>query len=522
MSMHRRSASGEEGIALILAMFMVLAVSMLGASLVSVGRSETMSSLNYKTLAQARYAAESGLNSAANYLIYTYTAPGNDAADPMAAFVYENTSPVTTLDGNPVVLSTNMDKSNYPIESKKKAFHDRAMGELTMSRSKANYTATATLVSMRKFKDAYTLTDVTVQTWSITGSGTLEGAGAADVEVTAVIETQAVPTFRYAAFAAYKGCKALSFGGGGSTDSYDSSDALDPVTHLPTKAANGGNVGTNGNLDEVGATTVIKGTLSTPRSGVGNCTTNNVTALSFSTAQELTDKVNGGLVELPQVVPEPDPAQISPAPPTTATSLNKTGGCPAGVTNCAMYFDPSSGNKAGVTLTPAAGVAHSLGDVKLTGGMELHLGAGTYEWNSISITGSAKIVIDSGPVIFKIAGKDQTSPIDLTGSSVSNKTYKPENFQIIYAPPPADIAAIEAGTLNKNVKVAGGSEASMLVYAPRADGTITGGSDLYGAIIFNKVKDMGGTTIHYDRNLQRSAYTSGNPTITSFSWNVGS
>ena len=62
----------------------------------------------------------------------------------------------------------------------------------------------------------------------------------------------------------------------------------------------------------------------------------------------------------------------------------------------------------------------------------------------------------------------------------------------------------------------------MLVYAPRADGTITGGSDLYGAIIFNKVKDMGGTTIHYDRNLQRSAYTSGNPTITSFSWNVGS
>ena len=61
MSMHRRSWSGEEGIALVLAMFMVLAVSMIGASLLSVGKSETMSSLNYKTLAQARYAAESGL-----------------------------------------------------------------------------------------------------------------------------------------------------------------------------------------------------------------------------------------------------------------------------------------------------------------------------------------------------------------------------------------------------------------------------------------------------------------------------
>ena len=134
---------------------------------------------------------------------------------------------MTTADGKPVVLSTDLDESNYPIGSKKQAFHDNAMGELMMARSKANYTATATLVSMRKFKDAFTLTDVTVQTWSITGSGTLEGAGAADVEVTAVIEKQAVPTFRYAAFATYPGCKALSFGGGGSTDSYDSSDALD-------------------------------------------------------------------------------------------------------------------------------------------------------------------------------------------------------------------------------------------------------------------------------------------------------
>jgi hypothetical protein len=29
---------------------------------------------------------------------------------------------------------------------------------------------------------------------------------------------------------------------------------------------------------------------------------------------------------------------------------------------------------------------------------------------------------------------------------------------------------------------------------------------------------MGGTAIHYDRNLQRDTLTSGNPTMTSFSW----
>ena len=67
-------------------MFMVLIVSLLGASLATVGRTETLSSLNYKTMSQARYAAESGLHSAANHLIHTYVAPGVDAGDPLANY----------------------------------------------------------------------------------------------------------------------------------------------------------------------------------------------------------------------------------------------------------------------------------------------------------------------------------------------------------------------------------------------------------------------------------------------------
>ena len=82
----RRSWSGEEGIALVLAMFMVLIVSLLGASLATVGRTETLSSLNYKTMSQARYGAESGLHSAANYLIHTYVPPGVDAGDALANY----------------------------------------------------------------------------------------------------------------------------------------------------------------------------------------------------------------------------------------------------------------------------------------------------------------------------------------------------------------------------------------------------------------------------------------------------
>jgi type IV pilus assembly PilX-like protein len=515
MQPNRRSPANEDGIALVLAMFMVLVLSLVGASLINVGKSETLSSLNYKTLSQARYSAESGLSSATNYLLFTYTAPGNDAGDPINVFQWENTSPVL-YNNAPVVLSSNAADSNYPIAAKKNAFAAISKGELQMGTSKADFTATATLLAMRRFTDGITLSDVTIQTWRIVGTGTLDGAGAANVEVTAIIEKQAVPAFRYAAFATARGCKALTFGGGGKTDSYDSTAALGgggaPVV---TNPPSGGNVGTNGGLDAGGNNTVIGGTLSTPRSGVGNCTANNVTALDI--AGNSNAEVKGGLVDLPQNVKYPDPPTINPAPPTTGTNLTKNGGCPAGVAACTVLKNGGGAN-IGVTLAPAAGVVHSLGNVSLGANMEIHLKAGTYEWNSVSVTGNITLVIETGPVIMRFAGKDEAVPINLTGSSVTNASFKPGDFQLIYAPDAADIAAIEAGTLTKEVKVTGNSKTSLLLYAPRADGSVTGGSDIYGAMVVNKLKDMGGTAIHYDRNLQRSSMTSGNPTMTSFSW----
>jgi hypothetical protein len=510
-----RSWSSEDGIALVLAMFMVLLISLVGASLVTTGRTETLSSLNYKGLSQARYAAESGLNAATHYLLYQYTPPGTDAGDPLNN--YDMTVSPVTYQNAAVVLTSDGTTAHYPITDKQTNFKTYSHYEnLMMNTSKATYSARARLLSMKVFTDAFTNQPVTVQTWEVTGVGSLNGAGASNVEVSAIIERQSVSAFRYAAFAAYKGCSALNFGGGGSTDSYSSTAPLGGGGY-PTTTASGGNVGTNGNLDESGVTTVINGTLSTPRAGVGNCTANNVTALSYAGAADLDQKVTGGLVELPQTVKQPDPAQISPAPPTTSLTIGKTDGC-TDVSACTPLQAGSPLKTYGLTIAPAAGVVQSMGNVTLTGGVELHLAAGTYEWNSISVSGGAKIVIDSGPVIMKFAGTDQTTPIDLTGSTVANTTFKPDNFQILYAPPPADIAAIAAGTLTKAVKVTGGTQASMLVYAPRAEGTILGGSDLYGAVVFNKVKDMGGTHIHYDRNLQRSMFTSGNPTMTSFNW----
>ena len=82
-------------------------------------QTETYSSMNYRLMSQARYGAESGIQKAANHLLYTYVAPATAGADPIANYNF-NVSPVRCTNGcpsigQPVVLSANAAMpSNYP------------------------------------------------------------------------------------------------------------------------------------------------------------------------------------------------------------------------------------------------------------------------------------------------------------------------------------------------------------------------------------------------------------------------
>ena len=60
---------------MIIALFMMLALSVVGATLMTVTQTETDSSHNYRLMSQARYGAESGVHGATNYLLFTYPAP---------------------------------------------------------------------------------------------------------------------------------------------------------------------------------------------------------------------------------------------------------------------------------------------------------------------------------------------------------------------------------------------------------------------------------------------------------------
>src|SRR5262245_48628580 len=292
--------SSEQGIALVMALLMVLAVSVLTSSLVMVARSEAMSSVSYTSMSQVRYGAESGIHAAANHLMFGYVAPtAASATDPLANF--DMTASPVRYNGRPVVLSSNPDfASNYPVQAVIGAFVQNSVGNLNVSSAgtmNVGYNARATLMSMTIVTDYFTKQPITLQKWQIIGAGRMAGSGASLVEVEASIERQPVPVFAYAAFATWNGCSALNFSGGATTGSYDSAQLPRPGTPLVPDLY-GGKVGTNGNLDGNGGPTDINGTLSTPRAGVGNCTANNVTA---STIQGW-GTVNEGFIQLPQPI----------------------------------------------------------------------------------------------------------------------------------------------------------------------------------------------------------------------------
>jgi PilX N-terminal len=473
----------EKGIALVMTLILVFVMSVMAISLMFISQSETWSSLNYRLMSQARDAAEGGVNAAANFLIENNKVQGG-AGDPIGVYTM-TTSPVK-YSGSAVILGSAT--PNYPISSVKTNFNSAATGTLAAGNVTETYAAYATLLSMQQINVYGSITPKTIQTWQITSDGTVNSVQNSKVEVSAILETQAIPAQSYGLFASSATCGAVTFSGNASMDSYLSTNIQYNANGTVITQQSGGTVGTNGNFTETGSTTVY-GTLSSPRTGVGTCNNGNPDAWT-STGQAT---VTGGLIKLPQPVVYPVPDAPSPLPPTTTTSITKNNGC-NGLSNCAVV----NGNE--IKLSPG-----SFGNLQMTGGATMHLVAGTYVVNSMTFGGSSSLIIDSGPVILNLAGQSQTTVLDLTGGSVTNSSLSPMNFQVMYAG-------------SGNITITGGSKAAGIIYAPASTFKSAGGTDWFGAVVANTITDTGGTGFHYDRKLQSTFYVVGNPTLESFTW----
>lgn len=256
--------------------------------------------------------------------------------------------------------------------------------------------------------------------------------------------------FQYGLFATGTGCGAVSLGGGATTDSFNSSLG----TYNQTKVSTGGDVGSNGNVQISGGST-IGGSVGSPitPSVVGAC----------PGAPLSINGNSGGLVNLPGNQIDPINSIAIPTPTVPSTS------------------GPDQRN-------PATLSAGNYGNITLTNHTTLVLNGGTYNINSISISGQATIVINN-PVILNVQGTGQNTPIDLEGGSVTNNTGLAADMQINYA---------GTGT----VKIAGGAATYLVVDAPNANVALVGNTAIYGAIVGNTISDQGGAAFHYDSSVK--------------------
>jgi hypothetical protein len=515
----------ERGVALILALMLMSVLSVLGASLMFLAQTETASSMNYRTMSQARYAAEAGVQKATNFLLdpTQYAAP--TAADLLGPGCVRTTSPVT-CGGQEVILSASTAKaSNYPVPAVQAAYNAAGQGTVVSGNLSLTFGSYARLLALQTF-DSYGGGTGVTETWEVVANGSLTGSPKATVQVLAMLETPKVPASSYGAFGTDTMCGALTFGGNVSVDSYDSTrltGATAPDATHGALTATGGDVGTNGNLT-INGSVDVGGQLYTPRTGIGACT-NGANGAIDGLTEGGSATVEGGMVKLPAAISYPTPATL---PWSTMAAQNISN---VVATTCAA-------------LLPAAQLAQCSADVgtntiTLTGGnitlpslslsSNVHLvltGAGPpaaqYNVNSVSLTGQSTIGISTASAtqgaILGIVGKDATgatiaTPVNMSGGSQTAvvgcalcSNYDASLLQMVYA-----------GT--GEIKLTGDTNAVMTVYAPNSQVTLTGNGNLYGSILAKRMDQTNGSTnIHYDRRLQHDFWVAGHPLVGTFSW----
>lgn len=148
----------------------------------------------------------------------------------------------------------------------------------------------------------------------------------------------------------------------------------------------------------------------------------------------------------------------------------------AGTTDLKVKWD-------GADIAPGA-----YADLTANGGGEVRLTGGTYIFRSIKLTGGARLSFtgDKPAVIYV------TEDFDLSGGILNNTSKSPKNLLFMLA---KDVSA----------KITGGAQTFATIYGPEADVNLTGGTDIYGAIVARSVKLQGGASIHYDVDLAKNA-----------------
>lgn len=149
------------------------------------------------------------------------------------------------------------------------------------------------------------------------------------------------------------------------------------------------------------------------------------------------------------------------------------------VTPCGPPFSSGSGITGG-------SYSSITGELRGTGGDAIVLADGTYCFSSVTLGGGSTLTVN-GPVTINV-----TADSDFTGGGVTNTTTIAENFKIL-----SSLASSSQG-----IRVSGGGQAYMVIYAPDGRLKVVGGGDIFGSVVGKIVESAGGVRFHYDKRLE--------------------
>ena len=464
----------ERGMSLVIVLISMVTLGLLASAVAFVAVTDVGTTANYKELAQARYAAEAGVQRTINWL--------NNNYDPPTTFTSYNTTGNAvrcvsgcTTTSEAVLSGISGVASNYPDSAVITAYQAALGSQALSGLATASYSTSAKLVNMTPGTNPSWLAGANgpPQTWQITSQGYVSGVRNATVQVVATYERTGTPVFAYAVFATGSACPTISMSGGSITDSYDSSAG----TYAATAQTSGGDVGTNGSLSFSGANSAVRGNAYLVNVvTIGSCPTQ-----TYSNASSIGVTGNGG-------------TPIATGAPVSVTAPTYTNPSPPLVTSTSYSSD--------TTLPPG-----NYNNVAVSGGSTLTLSPGTYNFNSLTLSGNSTVTISpAGKVVLQLAGAGSPAKaLDFTGGTLSNGGGNPADFQIVY-------------NGSRPITLSGGTQLRRRCLCTELGHQYKRRCCVVWFHHGQPVHKFRGSAIHYDRNLTRSLVVTGTYHPIGFSW----
>jgi len=289
----------------------------------------------------------------------------------------------------------------------------------------------------------------------------------------------------------------FSIGGGQSlVDSFDSSLGTYATTNCQKTTAPfdcGANVSANGAGASAQTTTVNIGN-GTPVYGNITDSRGQIALAGTIYGNATYDPVNGGCPNCNSTSVKGSIIQASTTPVV-----------PPAVQPCGPPYSPVAYVQSKITPTNQYTYTLSTGAFSMSPNKSVTIAGGNFCFGTMSVKGTINVTDQTTPVVITVTGS-----IDVSAGGIANTTLKAQQFQLLSS----------ASGVSNNIKVTGGSSTYMYVYAPQTQIVVTGGGDIYGALLGNDLQANGGAKLHFDKALGNSGLLAGG--VPTYAWSAGS